>query len=145
MYLNHAGPRGFQFTNAFVLYNVALCYHHREFTEQLPPKDARTQVRNLNMALRLYEAAWQVIRGAPDGDCRPADLVLLTLAVLNNMAHIHCHLCNVPAAKWCTQALRATVSAGDTTRHIRTQPDIAFFMMLAAMPPELLFSKAPAA
>lgn len=141
LYLNHKGTRGLRLTWCFVMYNLALCYHHREFVQS-----SKTCVKtaNLQSALHLYYAALQIIRAAPQ-DGKPEDVTLLTLAICNNMGHIYCHLCNVRESRRCVRALQSVLRSADIERQVQTQKDISFFMISAITPPELLFQKAPAA
>ena len=92
----------------------------------------------------MYRSALRVIQGAP-GDGRPEDVILLTLAICNNMGHIYCHLCNVTESRQCVRALRAVLSSVGIERHVLEQRHISFFMVTAITPPELIFEKSPAA
>jgi tetratricopeptide (TPR) repeat protein len=83
-----------------VLYNLALAYHLKATEEPVQ----RLQIFNLQKALRLYEHAHHVLMN------QDHDMSLLhTMAITNNLGHIHHVLGDEDRAGLCFQHLLSTI------------------------------------
>lgn len=139
VYLDYEGLRGISLTWAFVLYNLALCHHHRELKNGTMKKEA------LLYALELYRAGLHVIQAAM-GDGRPQDIILLILAIYNNMGHLYSHLRMLDRSEECITEMRGLLlRIPQNVRVTIPHPEYAFFQLGAMAVPEDIFNKAPAA
>ena len=155
VFLNYQGRRGERLVWAMVLYNLALCFHHRAHVGRHQVESGlqgtrNSVAKNLIKAANFYQMARQVVEGH-HGDGRPEDTLMLLLAVNNNLGHIYeNYFCMIPETQQCVDHLRRLL-ASETAHYMQnTSPGtyaqhLSFFLITAVATPREVFSYAPSA
>lgn len=138
---NYQGTKGQRLVWSSLLYNIGLCYHHRELQSGATPSQ-----RGLKIALDYYKAALQVVEGHYD-DGKPEDILLLLLALFNNMGHIYSNfLSGIMETRHCANWIRTLLESNCCESFLRQGGDVGFFCLSALlMLADIPFSYAPAA
>ena len=123
--------------SAILLYNCGLSRH----VQAIRLGDSQDLIR----ALRMYEAAFRIIRDQPDANGSTA---LLVLALCNNLGHVNFQLFRLDDAKHCVKCLREEMGLSDENPFGSELPlledeDYNFFSFNLAIQVEL--TAAPAA
>lgn len=129
-------------TYAIVLYNTGLSLHLKGMEDD---QIKQTQTQSLHLAAKFYTMALQVLEDSYCQDGSSSELLLLLLALFNNLGHIHCHLFNVPEAQRCVEWLRSLVTAKSLLLLPDMRDEHSFFCMSILIPPGSEFALAPAA
>lgn len=124
-----------------LLYNAGLCHH----VQAIEHAGSRCLLRR---AMRMYSMASALLTTSgvleSDGSGQTDDVVLLVLALMNNMAHIHTCFVDLERAWDCLDTIREECDClGD---NILTQEEFCFFGMSSTfIPPRDSFKASPAA
>ena len=136
-YWHYEGTRGVGLSLAFVLYNLAICRHHKEIKLGTMKKGV------LMTAARWYLTAMRIIR-ANLRDAELKDVVMLNLACINNLGHLYSHLQMLDEAQNCMAQLRSALYS--TPREVAEAIGCyEFFRLTGLAIPEDIYNKAPAA
>lgn len=133
-----ASPRYQELAYAFILYNLGLALHMKGMEHE-------KHYQSLHLAVKFYRMALAVLEQHCD-DGRPSEIVLLLLALFNNIGHIRSHFADINEALHCVQWLRSLVTAKSPllmNSHLREEH--SFFTLSILIPPGLEFALAPAA
>jgi hypothetical protein len=132
-----AGSSSQELTYAFILYNMGLALH-------IKGMEHKKHAQSLHLAVKFYKLSLGVLENACDNG-RPNEVVLLLLAIFNNMGHIRSHFADIKEALHCVQWLRSLVTAKSPLLLPHLRDEHSFFTLSVLIPPGSEFALAPAA
>ncbi|CAB9519330.1 expressed unknown protein [Seminavis robusta] len=145
VFTNYQGVRGMQLTISFVLYNLAVCVHHRELSKVTQGEAMNPE--NLRKALHLYTRSLRAISAAL-GDGRMEDVIVLLMAIYNNMGNLYSYFGSPDDLKLCLlwiRSLLATYQQYVQPQRHTLASDVPFFQLNVVSVPDTVFHKAAAA
>lgn len=132
--MNYQGERGVNLTRSFVMYNLGLSYHRKARMTRC--------AASVEKALRWYQMSFHTIQEAR-GDGDQEDVILLVLALLNNMGHLWSD--HFDRSKECIALMGSVIAENTWTLDAERYPQFGLFHLTVMAAPKSVFEKAAAA
>lgn len=140
-YLNYDGTGGLRLTCALILFNLGLCFHHREIS------NGTMNPEKLGIAIKFYERALRILQveGAALSDGPLDGATVLLLALFSNMGSLLYRQGNDEECRDCYFGIQELLASPYTQQLAQSRADVAFFYQNFLFRLENTFFKAPAA